>query len=93
MNQIMPTDQQGMPVTTSKKPEIVINTLVINLDERLEFLDQNDKSVSFETVAAENNARVLTPVNELTPGRYCLVYSLNPTKDESLYWCLSVDEK
>lgn len=93
MNQILPADQQGVPVTTSRKPEIVINTLVINLDERLEFLNQDDKSVPFETFAAENNARVLTPVNELTPGRYCLVYSLNPTKNESLYWCLSVDEE
>ncbi|MCK9246510.1 MAG: hypothetical protein M0P11_06100 [Anaerolineaceae bacterium] len=93
MNQTLPADAKSLPETASKKPEIVINTLVINLDERLELLDQDDQSVPFEAIAAENNTRVLTPVSELTPGRYCLVYSLNPTKDENLYWCLYVDEE
>jgi len=91
MNQVVPESLDGIPVTKNVKPEIVINTLVVTMN-RLEFRDQNDQPVAFQVVPAENNILVLTPEAELAPGRYCLVYSLNPTKGENLYWCLLVED-
>ena len=32
MNQVLPDGSEGIPVTKSLKPEIVINTLVVNMD-------------------------------------------------------------
>ncbi len=90
MNQVLPDGSEGIPVTKSLKPEIVINTLVVNMN-RLELHDQNDQLVAYQAVPAGNNIHVLTPETELTPGRYCLVYSLNPNKGENLYWCLLVE--
>jgi hypothetical protein len=91
MNQVLPEGTDGVPVTKSLKPEIVINTLVVSMN-RLEFHDQNDQPVAYNAVPAENNMHVLTPETELTSGRYCLVYSLNPNKGENLFWCLLVEE-
>jgi len=91
MNQVLPEGTDGVPVTKSLKPEIVINTLVVSMN-RLEFHDQNDLPVAYQVVPAENNIQVLTPESDLTPGRYCLQYSLNPNKGENLYWCLLVEE-
>ncbi len=90
MNQVLPEGTDGVPVTKNLKPEIVINTLVVNMN-RLELRDQNDQLVAYQAVPAENNMYVLTPETELTAGRYCLVYSLNPNKGENLYWCLLVE--
>ncbi|NLC12424.1 MAG: hypothetical protein GX768_00010, partial [Chloroflexi bacterium] len=45
----------------------------------------------YQATKAENNIHVLTPEADLTAGRYCLVYSLNPNKGENLYWCLLVE--
>jgi len=91
MNQVLPENPDGIPVTKSTKPDIVINTLVVNMN-RLELRDQNDQPVAYNAVPAENNMHVLTPETELTSGRYCLVYSLNPNKGENLFWCLLVEE-
>lgn len=91
MNQVVPKSPEGVPVTKNLKPEIIINTLVVTMN-RLDLRDQNDQPVAFQVVPAENNILVLTPEAELAPGRYCLVYSLNPTKGENLYWCLLVED-
>ena len=90
MKQVLPDGTDGIPVTKNLKPEIVINTLVVNMN-RLELHDQNDQLVAYQATKAENNIHVLTPEADLTAGRYCLVYSLNPNKGENLFWCLLVD--
>jgi hypothetical protein len=91
MKQKLPEDLEGVPTTNSLKPEIVINTLVVNMN-RLELLDENEQTIAYQAISAENNMQLLTPETELTPGRYCLVYSLNPNNGEFLYWCLQVEE-
>ncbi|NLE84649.1 MAG: hypothetical protein GX603_09080 [Chloroflexi bacterium] len=93
MNQLLPENLEGVPITSSTQPEIVINTLVVNLDERLQLRNAADQEIAYTTIAAENNMHVLTPESELTPGQYCLVYSLNRDKGENLYWCLLVPEE
>lgn len=90
MNQVLPEGTEGVPVTKSLKPEIVINTLVVNMN-RLELHDQNDQLVAYQAVPTGNNIHVVTPESELSPGRYCLVYNLNPNKAENLFWCLLVE--
>lgn len=89
INQVLPDNLDDIPVTQSLKPEIVINTSVINMNQ-LEMRDQNDQSVAYHAIAAEYDMHLVTPEIDLTPGRYCLVYPLNPTKGENLYWCLRV---
>jgi len=91
MNQVLPEGTDGVPVTKSLKPEIVVNTLVVNLN-RLELHDQKGQLIAYQAVPAENNIHILTPETDLEPGRYCLVYSLNPNKGENLYWCMLVEE-
>lgn len=85
-----PSDETGIPVTNQVNPSIVINTLMINM-ERVQLLNQDQTAVPFQTEAAENSINILTPEADLTPGRYCLVYTLNPEKNEALYWCLRVE--
>ncbi|MFZ3069827.1 MAG: hypothetical protein WA110_01720 [Anaerolineaceae bacterium] len=85
-----PADESGIPATNQVKPSIVINTLMINL-ERVQLFDQDQASVAYQIVPAENSINILTPEADLVPGRYCLVYTLNPEKNEALYWCLRVE--
>lgn len=91
MNQTIPADLEGIPETNDFTPSIVVYTQVINTD-RLELRDEADNLIPFNLTPAENNSHLLEPSDELIPGRYCLVYSLNPTKGENLYWCLLVSE-
>ncbi|MFZ3151644.1 MAG: hypothetical protein WA116_08180 [Anaerolineaceae bacterium] len=85
-----PADESGIPATNQVKPSIVINTLMINL-ERVQLFDQDQTAVPYQTEPAENSINILTPEADLVPGRYCLVYTLNPEKNEALYWCLRVE--
>lgn len=91
MNQAVPEGTEGVPVSKNPKPEIVLNTMIVTMN-RLELRNSNDEPVAYKAIPAENNLYVLTPEGDLTPGRYCLVYSLNPEKGENLYWCLQVEE-
>jgi len=91
MNQAIPEDLEGIPETIDIRPDIVVYTPVINTD-RLELRDESDNLIPFELTPAESNSYLLVPTNDLIPGRYCLVYSLNPSKGENLYWCLLVSE-
>lgn len=86
-----PKTEEGIPQLTNRHPSIVINTLVITLD-RLQLLNANGEGINFTTAPAENNTKVLEPNQELAPGEYCLVYTLNPEKNEALYWCLKINE-
>jgi hypothetical protein len=70
MNQVLPEGTDGVPVTKNLKPEIVVNTLVVNLN-RLELHDQKDQLIAYQAVPAENNIHILTPETDLEPGRYC----------------------
>ncbi len=85
-----PEDLTGAPITTQKIPAIVINTLMIKM-ERVQLMDENWEAVPFQTLAAEQSMHILTPQIELTTGRYCLSYELNPEENEALYWCLQVE--
>ena len=82
----VPTDSEGIPQITQKRPEVVINTQLIT-SERLRFLDEAGNDIAFLLKPAESNINILTPQSELTPGRYCMVYTLNAEKQEALYWC------
>lgn len=86
-----PDTQEGIPQLKDKQPSIVINTLVVTLD-RLQFLNSESEELLYSITAAENNTQILKPTQELTPGQYCLVYRLNPEKNEALYWCLQINE-
>lgn len=85
-----PTSLEGIPTADSVQPEIVVNTLLVTM-ERLKFMDQDGNPVPFDQSPAQENAILLRPQSELTAGRYCLVYTLNQDKNESLYWCLQVN--
>ena len=90
MNQVLPEGSEGVPVTNNVMPEIVLNTMIVTMN-RLELRDSLNQPVAYKAVPAENNMYLLTPEYDLTPGRYCLVYSLNLEKGENLYWCLQVE--
>lgn len=91
MNQAIPEDMAGIPLTSNTAPSILVYSPIINI-EKLQLVDENEQAVVYHSKAAENNSFVITPDSELTPGRHCLVFPLNETKGENLYWCLIVSE-
>lgn len=89
LNLNKPESNDGVPLISQKKPQIVINTQVINL-QRLQFVDQDGNSIAFTTIPAEANTQIITPQEDLQSGQYCLVFTLNADRGEALYWCLQV---
>lgn len=85
-----PSKSEGIPAVQTQKPTVVINTLLITM-EKVKFVDEKNAPVTFTTQPAENQITLLTPEQELTKGRYCLIYTLNEDKQEALYWCLNVN--
>ncbi len=91
MNQALPEDLAGMPLTANKTPSVVVYSPLINID-KLRLVDENDQEIAFASKAAENSSYLLTPTSELVPGRHCLVFPLNENKGENLFWCLVISE-
>lgn len=92
MNQAIPEDLAGIPLTVNKTPSIVVYSPLVNINKLL-LLDEREENVPFTSTPAEKDSYLITVPTSLTPGRYCLAYSLNETKGENLYWCLIVTEE
>lgn len=90
LNLDVPKDETGVPVTAQKLPELVVNNQVISL-ERVQLLNDGGLPVPFTTRPVKDNIHLLTPQEALTPGRYCIVFTLNVDRNEALYWCLRVE--
>ena len=90
LNLDVPKEETGIPITTQKLPELVVNNQVISL-ERVQLLNEGSQPVAFTTRPVKDNIHLLTPQEELLPGRYCLVFTLNVDRNEALYWCLRVE--
>ena len=85
-----PTTASGIPATDQAKPELVVNTHLVQQD-KLVLFDAEEAAVPFTLTPAEGGAALITVNSELDPARYCLVYNLNPDKQEALYWCFQVN--
>lgn len=92
MNQSIPEDLAGIPLSADKAPSIVVYSPLVNIN-KLRLLDEKEENIPYNSTPAEKDSYLITITTELTPGRYCLVYSLNETKGENLYWCLIVNEE
>lgn len=90
MHQAIPEDQAGIPLTANKVPSIVVYSPLVNIN-KLRFLNEKEESVPYDGKKAEKDSYLITIPTDLDPGRYCLVYTLNETKGENLYWCLIVN--
>ncbi|NMC15338.1 MAG: hypothetical protein GYA40_01650, partial [Chloroflexi bacterium] len=90
LNLNVPKEDTGIPVTKQTLPELVVNNQVISL-ERLQLLDEAGLPVAFTTRPVKDNIHLLIPQEALTPGRYCIVFTLNVDRNEALYWCLRVE--
>ena len=88
---VVPDDPTGMLVSTDTTPSIVMSLPWVNIDT-LKLQDEKDNPVTFNVTPAENNISIIDPVEELSPGRYCLVYLINSTQSQNLYWCLIISE-
>ena len=88
---VVPDDPTGILVTTDTTPSIVMALPWVNIDT-LKLQDEKDNPVTFNVTPAENNISIIDPVEELSPGRYCLVYLINSTQSQNLYWCLIISE-
>lgn len=85
-----PDIETGIPVTTNPQQEILINTPLIVMDKLL-LKYENGDYLAFRSQQVENAIHILTPQFPLQSGLYCLVYELNPEKNEALYWCFRVE--
>jgi tetratricopeptide (TPR) repeat protein len=84
-----PSDTQGLPQLTLDRPELVLFTNMVSI-ESIKFLDGEGKDVPFLVTPAEQNSTILHPKDSLKPGQYCIVHTLDPVKNQMLYWCLDI---
>ena len=91
MNQAIPEDLSGIPLTANQTPSIVVYSPLVNIN-KLQLLDEQEQGIAYTSTPAEKDSHLITFSTDLNPGRYCLVYPLNETKGENLYWCLIVSE-
>ena len=92
MNQAVPEDMAGIPLTANKAPSIVVYSPLVNIN-KLSLHNEKDENVPYTSTPAEKDSYLITFSTNLTPGRYCFIYSLNESKGENLYWCLIVNEE
>ena len=85
-----PDIETGIPTTSNPQQQIAINTPLIVMDKLL-LKYENGDYLAFQTQQTENAVHILTPQFPLQSGLYCLVYELNPEKNEALYWCFRVE--
>ena len=84
-----PSDSQGIPQVTRDKPELVLYTNMVSI-ETIKFMDVEGKEIPFLVTPAEQNCTILHPRESLSPGRYCVVHTLDQAKNQYLYWCVDI---
>lgn len=84
-----PSDTQGVPQLSIDRPELVLFTNMVTL-ESIKFLGNEDKEIPFLVTPAEQNSTIVHPQDALQPGRYCITHTLDPQKNQMLYWCFDI---
>lgn len=84
-----PNNNQGIPKISLDQPEVVLFDNMVSI-ESIKFIDSEDKEVPFLVTPAEQRSTILHPRDSLQPGRYCIVHTLDPKKNQLLYWCFDI---